>query len=153
MGEMAESLRRITRPRVGRLAYPLLLVMLLSLGGAVRVADLLPLTSFVYPVLLAGFALGLVVSASRLRAVNAIGLAALLGSAVVICAIAVEYGRAAGLIGRLLALRTDLLGWTASLLSGAWPSAVSPAALLLGSALWATGFIAARAVFRLSGAA
>ncbi len=136
------------RQREEALVYLLLLIMLLSLGGAVRSAGLLPRSDFVFPVLLVGFAVGVAVSVGRSRAVNAVGIGAIVGSAFVIGLVAAEYGPVAGPIDRLIALRADLLGWTTTLLGGAWPSAVSPAALTMGGALWATSFVASRAALR-----
>ena len=145
---MADLRERILYPRAGWLSLGLLVVMGLALSWAVQGAHWLDQLEFLPPVAFWAIVSGAVLGVLPLRVVITLPLAALVGCAVVLWAIGGEYHTALNQVGRVDALRDDLLGWTVTVLRTGYPSQMSPYAIGLGVLMWSTAFMAGYAVYR-----
>ncbi len=145
---MHELRDRILYPRAGWLSLGLLAVMALSLAWAVQGAAWLEQLDYLAPLAVWAVIAGAVVGVLRLSIVFALPLGALTGMAFVVWTIGGEYYPALSQLGRLSALRTDLIGWTVVVLDQGYPTQMSPYALGLGVLMWATAFTASYVVYR-----
>jgi transglutaminase-like putative cysteine protease len=145
---VADLRERILYPRAGWLSLGLLIVMGLALSWAVQGAHWLDQLEFLPPVAFWAIITGAVLGVLPLRVVITLPLAALVGCAVVVWAIGGEYHTALNQVGRVDALRDDMLGWTVTVLRTGYPSQMSPYAIGLGVLLWSTAFMAGYAVYR-----
>ncbi len=145
---MPEPLRRFLQPREGWLSLGLLLVMLLALTWSVQSAGWLDELDFLMPVGFYAALIGAVLALLPLSVVVTLPLSAIAGCAVVLWAIGGEYFPQLDQLGRLLALRSDVLGWAASIVRGAYPVEMSPYAVGLAALMWTVGFTAAYTLYR-----
>lgn len=145
---MPEWLRPYLRPREGWLSYFLLFVMLLSLGWAVQTAGWLDQADFLVPVAFWGSLLGVLLGLTPLTVVATLPISALVGTWVVLWAVGGEYFPVLSQVGRLLALRTDAIDFTRTVVSYGYPTEVTPYAIGLGLIMWITAFIAAYTIYR-----
>lgn len=145
---MPDGLRRFLRPREGWIAYFLLFVMLLSLGWAVQRAGWLKQDDFLVPVALYASLLGALLGISRLSVVFTLPISAVAGTGVVLWAIGGEYFPALSQTDRLLALRTEVLDWTYTLIHFGYGSELTPYAIGLALLMWITAFIAGYTLYR-----
>jgi transglutaminase-like putative cysteine protease len=143
-----EWLRPYLRPREGWLSYFLLFVMLLSLGWAVQSTGWLDQTDFLVPVAFWGSLLGVLLGLTPLTVVATLPISALAGTWIVLWAVGGEYFPLLSQTGRLLALRTDAIDFTRTVLSYGYPTEVTPYAIGLGLIMWITAFIAAYTIYR-----
>ncbi len=145
---MHELRDRILYPKAGWLSVGLLAVMALSLAWAVQGAGWLAQVDYLAPLAVWAVLIGAVVGVLRLTILISLPLGAAIGAAMVIWMIGGEYFTELSQLGRLVALRTDLIGWTVVVLDTGYPSQMSPYALGLGVLMWATAFIASYVVYR-----
>jgi transglutaminase-like putative cysteine protease len=144
---------RILRPREGWTALALLIVMVLSLawsvGGAawLRSADG-PLLDFLVPVGVFAVVCGALLGVTGLSVVYTLPIGALIGGAIVLWTIGGEYFTRLDQLGRLFALRDELVSWTIVALRTGYPLELSPWAIGLGLLMWTTAFIAGYTVYR-----
>jgi transglutaminase-like putative cysteine protease len=144
---------RILRPREGWTALALLIVMVLSLawsvGGAawLRSADG-PLLDFLVPVGVFAVVCGALLGVTGLSVVYTLPIGALIGGAIVLWTIGGEYFTGLDQLGRLFALRDELVSWTIVALRTGYPLELSPWAIGLGLLMWTTAFIAGYTVYR-----
>jgi transglutaminase-like putative cysteine protease len=143
-----EWLRPYLRPREGWLSCFLLFVMLLSLGWAVQSTGWLDQTDFLVPVAFWGSLLGVLLGLTPLTVVATLPISALAGTWIVLWAVGGEYFPLLSQTGRLLALRTDAIDFTRTVLSYGYPTEVTPYAIGLGLIMWITAFIAAYTIYR-----
>jgi hypothetical protein len=139
---------RILYPRAGWLSLGLLAVMALSLAWAVQGAAWLDQLDYLAPMAVWAVVIGAVVGVLRLSIVFALPLGALSGAAIIIWMIGGEYYVELTQLGRLFALRTDLIGWTVVVLDEGYPSQMAPYALGLGMLMWASAFTSSYVVYR-----
>jgi transglutaminase-like putative cysteine protease len=130
------------------LSIGLLAVMVLALGWSVQEAGWLDLLDFLVPVGLAAVVVGAVLGVLGMTVVVTLPLAAIIGTAVMVWAIGGEYFPLLDGPGRLLELRSELIGWTVAVLDTGYPSQMSPYAFGLGILMFATAFTATYAVYR-----
>ena len=145
---MPDLRERFLYPRAGWLSLGLLVIMGLALSWAVQGAQWLDQLEFLPPVAFWAIVSGAMLGVLPLRVVFTLPLAAIIGAAVVLWTIGGEYHTALNQLGRVEALRDDLVGWTITVLSTGYPSQMSPYAVGLGMLAWATTFMAAYAVYR-----
>jgi len=143
-----ELVRRYLKPREGWLSLALLFVMVLSFGWSVQRADWFDRLDFLNAVALWAVVAGAVFGLSRLSVAIVLPLAAMLGTGIVLWTIGSEYFTDLSQIERLMALRSDAIGWIRIVLDGGYPSEVSPYAIGLGVITWVTAFIAAWTLYR-----
>jgi transglutaminase-like putative cysteine protease len=143
-----ELVRRYLKPREGWLSLALLLVMVLSFGWSVQRADWFDRLDFLNAVALWAVVAGALFGLSRLSVAIVLPLAALLGTGIVLWTIGGEYFSDLSGIERLMALRSDAIGWIRIVLDSGYPSEVSPYAIGLGVITWVTAFIAAWTLYR-----
>jgi len=139
---------RLLYPRAGWLSLGLLMVMALALSWAVQGANWLDQLEFLPPVAFWAIIVGALLGVLPLSVVVTLPLSALVGGAVVLWTIGGEYHAVLGQVGRVEALRDDVVGWTITVLRTGYPSQLSPYAIGLGVLLWTTAFMAAYAVYR-----
>jgi transglutaminase-like putative cysteine protease len=147
-GLVSELWDRVRYPRAGWLSLGLLAVMALSVAWSVQSAAWLDQLEFLAPLALWAVLFGGLIGVVRVSILVSLPLGALLGAGFVLWAIGGEYHTALSQLGRLDALRTDALLFTASLLDGGYPSQMSPYAVGLGVLMWTTAFTAAYVVYR-----
>ncbi|HYI65940.1 MAG TPA: transglutaminaseTgpA domain-containing protein [Candidatus Limnocylindrales bacterium] len=145
---MPDLRERLLYPRAGWLSLGLLVIMGLALSWAVQGAHWLDQLEFLPPVAFWAILSGALLGVLPLRVVFTLPLAAIIGTAVVIWTIGGEYHPALNQLGRLQALRDDVVGWTITVLSTGYPAQMSPYAIGLGMLAWSTTFIASYAVYR-----
>ena len=145
---MSDLRERLLYPKAGWLSLGLLLVMVLALSWAIQGAKWLDQLEFLPPVALWAIVAGALLGVLPLSVAITLPVAAVIGTGVVLWAIGGEYHPALDQAGRVAALRTDLLGWTATVLRTGYPAELSPYAIGLGALMWSTAFIAAYAVYR-----
>ena len=145
---MPDLRERVLYPRAGWLSLGLLAVMVLALAWSVQGAGWLDQLDFLVPVGLAAVVIGAILGVVGGSVVILLPLAAVLGTAVMVWAIGGEYFPLLDGAGRLLGLRDELIGWTASVLDTGYPSQMSPYAFGLGILMFATAFTASYAVYR-----
>ncbi len=145
---MPDLRERLLRPREGWLSLGLLAVMVLALAWSVQGAAWLPQMDYLVPVALYAVVVGAVLGVLPVTISLTLPAAALVGAAIVIWTIGGEYYPDASQLGRLDALRSDLIGWTAVVVDTGYPVQMSPYALGLGMLMWATGAMAAHALYR-----
>jgi transglutaminase-like putative cysteine protease len=139
---------RLLYPRAGWLSLGLLVVMGLALSWAVQGAGWLDQLEFLPPVSFWAILAGALLGVLPLSVVLVLPLSAIVGAAVVLWAIGGEYHIALDQVGRVEALRDDVVGWTITVLNTGYPSQLSPYAIGLGTLLWTTAFMAGYAVYR-----
>lgn len=145
---MPDLRQRLFSPRAGWLSLGLLLVMVLAVAWAIQGAKWLDQLEFLPPVGFWALVVGALLGVLRLPILASLPLAAAIGAWVVIWTIGGEYFPDLEGAGRTDALRTELLGWTVTVLRTGYPAELSPYALGLGALLWSTAFMAAYAVYR-----
>lgn len=145
---MPEIRDRLRVPRAGWQGIALLSVMALALAWSVQGAAWLDRMEYLVPLALFAAAAGMLVGLLRTSIVLTLPLGALLGTACLLWMIGGEYHADLDVIGRLLALRDDLIGWTRTVLDTGYPSEMSPYAFGLGALMWATVFTASYVVYR-----
>lgn len=145
---MPDLRERILYPRAGWLSLGLLVIMGLALSWAVQGAHWLDQLEFLPPVAFWAILSGALLGVLSMRVVFALPLSAIIGASVVIWTIGGEYHPALGQVGRVEALRDDVVGWTITVLSTGYPAQLAPYAIGLGMLAWATTFMAAYAVYR-----
>ena len=138
----------MSRPREGWLSVGLVAVMMLALAWSVQEAGWLDRLDFVIPAALVSVAAGTLLALSPIRPSYALPLGALAGGAVVIWAVGGEYFTARDHLGRVLALREELIGWLVAVVYGGYPLQLSPYALGIGMLTWVTGFVSTYALLR-----
>ncbi|MFN2483855.1 MAG: transglutaminaseTgpA domain-containing protein [Candidatus Limnocylindria bacterium] len=138
----------MSRPREGWLSVGLLLIMVLAIAWSVEAAGWLAHLQFLVVVAIFSVAAGTAAALSALPAVGAISAGAVAGGLIVMWTIGGEYFATLDPLGRLLALREELIGWIGVVAVGGYPNELTPYALGLGMLLWTTGFMAAFAAFR-----
>jgi transglutaminase-like putative cysteine protease len=143
-----ELRERLLYPKAGWLSLGLLAVMALALAWAVQGARWLDQLEFLPPVALWAVIAGALLGVLRISVVAALPISAVVGAAVVVWAIGGEYYPVLDQVGRVGALRDDLVGWLIVVLRTGYPSQMSPYAIGLGALGWATAFMAAYAVYR-----
>ena len=139
---------RLSKPREGWLSLILLVVMLLSLAWAVQAAGWLEQSEYLVPVALLAALAGALLAITPLSVALTVPISALLGALVLVWSIGGEYYPQLTQLGRLFALRDDLLSWLVALLRTGYPSQLTPYALGLGVLLWTTAFMAAYTLYR-----
>jgi transglutaminase-like putative cysteine protease len=139
---------RLARPREGWLSLTLLVVMLLSLAWAVQAAGWLEQSEYLVPIALLGAIAGALLAIAPLSVAVTLPIAALLGALVLVWSIGGEYFPQLSQLGRLFALRDDLLSWLLVLLRTGYPPQLTPYALGLGVLMWTTAFMAAYTLYR-----
>lgn len=145
---MPDLRERLLYPRAGWLSLGLLAVMALALAWSVQGAGWLDQLDFLVPVGLAAVVAGAVLGAFRTTVVITLPLGALIGTVVLVWAVGGEYFPLLETSGRLMALRSELIGWTATVVDTGYPTQMSPYALGLGVLMFATAFAASYAVYR-----
>ncbi len=145
---MSELRERLLYPRAGWISLGLLVVMGLALAWAIQGARWLEQLEFLPPVAFWAMLVGAVLGAIRISVVFTLPTSAVIGAAIVLWTVGGEYHPELGQVGRIDALRTDLLGWTATMVRTGFPSEMSPYAVGLGLLMWSTAFTAAYAVYR-----
>ncbi len=145
---MPEIRERLRPPRAGWQGVSLLAVMVLALAWSIQGAAWLDRLDFVVPIGLFAIGCGALVGLLRTSIVFTLPLGAALGAAFLIWTIGGEYHGTLDDLGRLVALRQDLIGWTVTVLDTGYPSEMSPYALGLGALLWGTAFTASYVVYR-----
>ena len=145
---MPDLRERLLYPRAGWLSLGLLVVMGLALAWAVQGANWLDQLEFLPPVAFWAILTGALLGVLPLTVVLTLPIGALIGGAVVLWTIGGEYHGALDQVGRVAALRDDVVGWTITVLRTGFPSELSPYAIGLGVLLWTTAFMAAYAVYR-----
>ena len=145
---MHDLRERLLYPKAGWLSLGLLIVMGLALAWAVQGPKWLDQLEFLPPVAFWAMISGALLGVLPLSVVITLPLSAAIGTVVVIWAIGGEYHTALDQLGRLDALRTDLLGWTVTVVRTGYPVELSPYAIGLGVLMWATAFMAAYTVYR-----
>ncbi|MDQ2941108.1 MAG: DUF3488 and transglutaminase-like domain-containing protein [Chloroflexota bacterium] len=139
---------RLAKPREGWLSLILLVIMLLSLAWAVQAAGWLEQSEYLVPVALLAALFGALLAVTPLSVALTIPIAALLGALVLVWSIGGEYFPQLTQMGRLFALRDDLLSWLVVLLRTGYPPQLTPYALGLGVLMWTTAFMAAYTLYR-----
>ncbi|HSI99441.1 MAG TPA: transglutaminase domain-containing protein [Patescibacteria group bacterium] len=145
---MPELRERFLYPRAGWLSLGLLAVMALALAWSVQGAAWLEQMDYLVPLGIWAVVVGGLLGMLRTTIVATIPAGAVTGAALLIWMIGGEYYAAFDETTRLLALRADLLDWTASVVSTGYPPQMAPYAFGLGLLMWSTAFTAAYAVFR-----
>jgi transglutaminase-like putative cysteine protease len=145
---VADLRERIRVSRAGWQGIALLWVMVLALTWSVQGAAWLERMDYLVPLGLAAVLAGTLVGMVRWSIVFTLPLGALIGAAFLVWVVGGEYHAALDSLGRLFALRQDLIGWTVTVLDTGYPVEMSPYALGLGALLWATAFTAAYVVYR-----
>ncbi len=145
---MPEWLSRRLQPRAGWISLPLLAIMLLALGWSVQRAGWLDRLDFVIGV--AGWALlvGTVLAITEWSILLTLPIGAALGAWAVVASVGAEYFALAGAGGQVTGLRDQTVAWLLILLERGTGPQQAPWALILGMLLWASGFMAAYAVYR-----
>ncbi|MBA2264980.1 MAG: transglutaminase domain-containing protein [Chloroflexi bacterium] len=145
---MPDLRERVLYPRAGWLSLSLLVIMALSLAWGVQGANWLDQLEFLPPTAFWAIIAGALLGVLPLSVVVTLPLGAMIGATVVLWAIGGEYHAALGQVGRVDALRNDVVGWTITVLQTGYPSQLSPYAIGIGMLLWSTAFMAAYAVYR-----
>jgi transglutaminase-like putative cysteine protease len=122
--------------------------MALSVAWSVQGAAWLEQLDYLAPLAVWAVVIGAAVGVLRLTILISLPFGAVIGAAMVIWMIGGEYFTELSQLGRLVSLRTDLIGWTAVVLDTGYPSQMSPYALGLGVLMWATAFTASYVVYR-----
>ena len=138
----------MSRPREGWLSFGLLLVMMLAVAWSVQAAGWLEHLEFLVPVALFSVLVGTGLALTRMRPSFALLISAVAGGAIVIWTVGGEYFRGEDQLGRVLALREELIGWIETVLVRGYPLQFTPYALALGVLLWVSGYVAAFSLFR-----
>ncbi|HEX2884151.1 MAG TPA: transglutaminaseTgpA domain-containing protein [Candidatus Limnocylindria bacterium] len=145
---MPDLRERILYPRAGWLSLGLLVVMALALGWSVQGAEWLDQMEFLVPVALWAVVIGAVLGVIGGSIVVLLPLAAVLGAGAVVWTVGGEYHPGLDQVGRLLELRSDLIGWLVIVLDTGYPPQMSPYAVGLGALMFATAFTASYVVYR-----
>ncbi len=145
---MADLRERVLYPRAGWLSLGLLIVMGLALSWAVQGAAWLEQLEFLPPVAFWAMVVGALLGVLRISIVITLPVSAMIGVGVVLWAVGGEYHPELGQAERLVALRTDLIGWTITIFRTGFPAEMSPYAVGLGVLMWSSAFTAAYAVYR-----
>jgi transglutaminase-like putative cysteine protease len=139
---------RLLYPRAGWLSLGLLAAMALALAWSVQGAAWLEQLDFLAPLAVWAVLAGALIGVLRWTIVVSLPLGALIGAALVLWTIGGEYFVALNQVGRLLALRGELIDWTVIVLETGYPPQMSPYALGIGALMWATAFTASYVVYR-----
>lgn len=145
---MADLRERFLYPRAGWLSLGLLIIMGLALSWAIQGPRWLDQLEFLPPVAFWAMVAGALLGVLRTTVVFTLPASAVIGGAVVVWAVGGEYHAELGQVGRVMALRDDLLGWMVTMVQTGFPSQMSPYAVGLGLLMWTTAFTAAYAVYR-----
>ena len=145
---MSSFSERLARPREGWLSLALLVVMLLSLAWAVQAAGWLEQSEYLVPIALLAAIAGALLAITPLSVAVTLPIGALLGALVLAWSIGGEYFPQLSQLGRLFALRDDLLSWLVALLRTGYPPQLTPYALGLGVLMWTIAFMAAYTLYR-----
>lgn len=145
---MPELRERFLHPQAGWLSLGLLAVMALALAWSVQGAAWLEQMDYLVPLGIWAVVVGGLLGMLRTTIVATIPAGAVAGAALLVWMIGGEYYAAFDEVTRLLALRSDLIDWTAIVLRTGYPPQMSPYALGLGALLWSTAFTATYVVFR-----
>lgn len=145
---MPDLRERVLQPREGWLSLLLLVVMVLSLAWAVQGAGWLEELDFLVPVAIYAALLGAVLGVLPVSVAATLPISALVGSLILAWTIGGEYFPELDQLGRLLALRNEVLQWLVTVIRTGYPLEMSPYALGLGALMWTTAFIAAYTVYR-----
>jgi len=143
-----ELRERLFAPRAGWLSLGLLVVMGLALAWSVQGAGWLEQLDYLVPLAIWAIVIGGIVGMMRWNVLVSLPLGAIVGAALIIWMIGGEYHPALDELGRLFALRADILGWLVVVLDTGYPPQMSPYALGLAVLMFATGFTAAYVVYR-----
>ena len=138
----------MSSPREGWLSVGLIAVMMLALAWSVQEARWLESLQFVIPAALFSVVAATVLALTPLRPSYALPLGALAGGGVIIWAVGGEYFTDLDHLGRVLALREELVEWLRAVAFAGYPLQLTPYALGVGALVWVTGFMTAYAVLR-----
>ena len=126
----------MSRPREGWLSFGLLLVMMLAVAWSVQAAGWLEHLEFLVPVALFSVLIGTALALTRMRPSFALLVSAVVGGAIVIWTVGGEYFRGEDQLGRVLAVREELVWWCETVLVCGYPLLLIPYALALGLLIW-----------------
>jgi len=139
---------RFRYPRAGWLSLGLLVVMALALAWSVQGAAWLEQMDFLVPLGIWAVVIGGLLGMLRVTIVATLPVNAVIGAALLIWMIGGEYHTALDELGRLEALRAELLDWIAMVIRTGYPPQMSPYALGLGVLMWSIASTAAYVVYR-----
>ncbi|HUH16843.1 MAG TPA: transglutaminaseTgpA domain-containing protein, partial [Methylomirabilota bacterium] len=145
---MLEFLERLRPPRAGWLSLGLLAVMAVALAWSVQGAGWLDQLDYLAPVALWAVVFGALLGVLPMSIVVLLPLGAAIGAGIVVWTVGGEYHTALDQLGRLLALRTDLVHWIVVVLRTGYPNEMSPYAIGLGALMWSTAFIGSYVIYR-----
>lgn len=145
---MLEFLERLRPPRAGWLSMGLLAVMALALAWSVQGAGWLDQLDYLAPVALWAVLFGAVLGMLPVSIMALLPLGAAIGAGIVLWTVGGEYHTALDQLGRLQALRTDLMNWIVVVVRTGYPSEMSPYAVGLGVLMWSTAFISSYVIYR-----
>jgi hypothetical protein len=143
-----ELRERLFAPRAGWLSLGLLVVMGLALAWSVQGAGWLEQLDYLVPLAIWAIVIGGIVGMMRWNVLVSLPLGAVIGAALIVWMIGGEYYPALDELGRLFALRADIIGWLVVVLDTGYPPQMSPYALGLAVLMFTTGFTAAYVVYR-----
>jgi hypothetical protein len=139
---------RVLYPRAGWLSLGLLAVMALSVAWSVQGAAWLDQLDYLAPLAVWAVLAGALIGVVRMSIVIALPIGAVIGAGFVLWAIGGEYFTPLSQLGRLDALRADLLTFIFELIDSGYPSQMTPYAIGLGVLMWTTAFTASYVVYR-----
>jgi hypothetical protein len=147
-GSVPDLRERLLYPRAGWLSLGLVAVMALSVAWSVQEAAWLDQLDYLAPLAVWAVLAGALVGVARMSIVFALPLGAVMGAGFVLWAIGGEYFTPLSQLGRLEALREELIGWTRVVFDSGYPAEMSPYAIGLGILMWTTAFTASYVVYR-----
>ena len=145
---MPDLRERFLYPRAGWLSLGLLAVMALAVAWSVQGAGWLDQLDYLAPLALWAVLAGALIGIVRMSIVIALPLGAVVGAGFVLWAIGGEYYTPLSQLGRMDALRSELLVFIYDLIDSGYPSTLAPYAIGLGVLMWTTAFTAAYVVYR-----
>ena len=145
---MPDLRERILYPRAGWLSLGLVVVMALSVAWSVQEAAWLDQLDYLAPLAVWAVLVGALIGVVRMSIVLALPLGAVVGTGFVLWAIGGEYFTPLSQLGRLEALREELIEWTRVVFDSGYPVQMSPYAIGLGILMWTTAFTASYVVYR-----
>jgi hypothetical protein len=147
-GSVPDLRERLLYPRAGWLSLGLVAVMALSVAWSVQEAAWLDQLDYLAPLAVWAVLAGALVGVARMSIVFALPLGAVIGTGFVLWAIGGEYFTPLSQLGRLEALREELIEWTRVVFDSGYPAEMSPYAIGLGILMWTTAFTASYVVYR-----
>lgn len=139
---------RLLYPRAGWLSLGLVAVMALSVAWSVQGAAWLDRLDYLAPLAIWAVLAGALIGAVRMSVLFALPVGAVIGAGFVLWAVGGEYFTPLTQLGRLEALREQLIEWARALLDSGYPAQTSPYGIGLGLLMWTTAFTASYVVYR-----